>query len=59
MYVYIHISIILNTIIMRTASCFRKLGVLLVGVLLIRALLFGVHLWAPDFCKLHLLCTEA
>ena len=29
-----------------------NLGILYVGVLRIRALLFGVHIRAPDFCKL-------
>ena len=35
-------------------GCFHKLGVLLVGVLIVRALLFGVRIRAPDFGKLPL-----
>ena len=33
-------------------GCFHKLGVLFVGVLIARALLFGVYSRAPDFWKL-------
>ena len=33
-------------------GCFQKLGVLFEGVLITRALLFGIHLWAPRFYKL-------
>ena len=33
-------------------SCVCKAGVLFVGVLVVRALLFGLHIEAPDFWNL-------
>ena len=36
-----------------SCTCFGKLGLLFVGVLLIRALLFVVSIRAPDFWKLQ------
>ena len=36
-----------------TCGCFYKLVVFLVGVLVIRALLFGVHIGALDFASSH------
>ena len=39
-------------------GCFFKLGVLFVGVLIIRALLFGVYMGTPDFCKPYVCVPE-
>ena len=36
----------------KEVGCFRKLGVLFAGVLVMRALLFGVYIRAPDFRQL-------
>ena len=40
-----------------SCGCFYKLRVLFVGVLIMRAVLFGLYIGAPDFWKL--LCCEA
>ena len=39
-------------------GCFYTLGVLFVGVLIIAALLLGVHVGAPDFWKLPYGCMD-